>query len=134
MKTNKNKFHCPCGKDKEYINCCGIIHQDITKVKTAEDLMRSRYTAFTMGNIQYLKLSHLKKTAEYKDEIELKDWCQSVNWIKLEILSTFLGSENDDNGKVHFKAYYIENGKEYCIEEKSTFVKENNHWVYKAFE
>lgn len=127
-------MNCPCGRNQTYMNCCAIIHNDIRKAQTAEDLMRSRYSAFTMGNIKYLKQSHSKKTADYKDAIELKNWCNSVKWIKLEVISTIGGKKNDQNGKVYFKAYYLENNKQYCIEEKSTFIKENNHWVYDNFE
>ena len=40
---------CPCGLDKTYTDCCEIIHKDISKATTAEQLMRSRFVAFTKG-------------------------------------------------------------------------------------
>ena len=61
MTDLKNISNCPCGRNKTYENCCGKIHQNINKAKTAEDLMRSRYSAFTFANISYLKESHYSK-------------------------------------------------------------------------
>ena len=49
---------CPCGRNKSYQDCCGLIHKSLKEAETAEDLMRSRYTAFVKGNGQYLQKSH----------------------------------------------------------------------------
>jgi SEC-C motif-containing protein len=123
---------CPCGSKKEYSLCCGIAHSNILNVKTAEQLMRSRYSAFCMANGEYLHKSH-HSTTRPKSKSERKEivtWAKSVIWIKLEIIATSAGLENDDFGTVEFKAFYIENGTPGVIHEKSNFEKENEHWVY----
>ena len=115
---------CPCNPNKLYKNCCQKAHINIETVITAEELMRSRYSAFVLADIQYLHKSHHSTTRLSKKEYtQLEKWTKSVKWVKLEILST---AENT----VYFKAYFIENGSLDIIEEYSIFCKENNYWVY----
>ena len=122
---------CYCGSNKEYSLCCGIAHNNIKKVETAEQLMRSRYSAFCMANGDYLHISHHSTTRPRKSELkDIVKWAKSVVWVKLEVIDTSAGSENNDYGTVEFKAFYIENGTPGVIHEKSTFEKENGHWVY----
>ena len=45
---------CPCGLDATYDDCCGRLHQGRTSANTAEQLMRSRYSAFVVGDVPYL--------------------------------------------------------------------------------
>ena len=123
---------CFCGSDKDYSQCCGPIHDNIFNAKTSEQLMRSRYSAFCLADGEYLHKSHHSSTrAKSKNEIrEIAEWAKSVIWMKLEIVDTSEGLEKDDFGIVEFKAYYLESGKSNVIHEKSTFRKENGHWVY----
>lgn len=116
---------CPCNPLKLYKDCCKKAHQNINIVTSAEQLMRSRYSAFVLANIDYLQESHHSKARP--SEIENKEiliWTKSVEWVKLEVLQS---KENT----VEFKAYFYEDGSLNMIHEKSFFVKENNHWVYK---
>ena len=121
---------CPCGRNKTYEACCGLLHTNIHKGATAEDLMRSRYTAFTKANGNYLMLSHHSSTRPIKEKEAIVTWAKSVNWVKLEVLATKLGAEADAEGVVEFKAYFIEGGQEDVIHETSFFERENGHWVY----
>ncbi|BBD09151.1 SEC-C motif domain-containing protein [Desulfovibrio ferrophilus] len=47
---------CPCGSGKEYTACCEPIING-TPAPTAEALMRSRYSAYVVGNIDYIQTS-----------------------------------------------------------------------------
>ncbi|MBP8793561.1 MAG: SEC-C domain-containing protein [Lutibacter sp.] len=126
-----NQKECPCGSGKTYENCCEIAHKNILNVITAEALMRSRYSAFVLANMDYLKKSWHSSNKPSKNEIkEIVAWTQSVIWHKLEILSTSKGLKNDNEGYVEFKAYYYEGFILNNIHENSFFVKENGHWVY----
>jgi SEC-C motif domain protein len=122
---------CPCGKNNLlYIDCCKLIHEDIYKALTAEDLMRSRYSAFVLCNGDYLLESH---SIKFKDPSNIHNtirWARSVAWNRLEIISKTNGIENDTHGTVEFKAFFKEKNKLKCIHENSYFIKENNHWVY----
>jgi SEC-C motif-containing protein len=125
-------MNCPCGRIKEYEDCCGKAHQDISKALTAEDLMRSRYTAFKKVNGEYLMLSHHSSTRPVSSN-EVVAWTKSVKWLKLEVINTTGGGEDDAEGTVEFKAYYRENGKKQFKHEDSKFIRENGTWVYLGF-
>jgi SEC-C motif-containing protein len=121
---------CSCGSSKNYSDCCAIAHADVSLVKTAEQHMRSRYAAFTMANGDYLMKSHHSTTRPTQDQKAIEDWAKSVNWIRLEILATTRGKQEDEKGTVSFNAFYFEYGKIEVIHEKSAFVKENGNWMY----
>ncbi|EAS19789.1 conserved hypothetical protein [Flavobacteria bacterium BBFL7] len=124
-------MNCPCDSQRLYKNCCAIAHHQIKDVNTAQQLMRSRYSAFVMSDIDYLQRSHhSSQRPSGKEARDIKKWTQSVNWIKLEILQTNDGLEKDVTGTVEFKAYFMENGRVEVIHEHSRFCKENGHWVY----
>ncbi|WP_317132878.1 YchJ family protein [Pseudotamlana haliotis] len=102
----------------------------MAKAKTAEQLMRSRYSAFVLANGDYLIESQHSKTRQPKEKKAIINWAKSVQWIKLEVLETTKGQIEDTEGTVTFNAYFYENGKVDVIHEKSAFVKENNLWTY----
>lgn len=122
--------NCPCGRKKVYEECCGVAHKNLANVKTAEDLMRSRYTAFTQANADYLMLSQHTTTRDLSTKQELADWAWSVEWLRLEVISAFDGGPNDTEGTVEFRAHFKENGKEKYIYENSRFLKERGKWKY----
>lgn len=119
-------MNCYCGKDKPYKSCCGKIHKNIHKAKTSEDLMRSRYSAFVIGDGDYLMESHHSSTRPIQDKEAIVDWANSVRWLKLEMVEVL-------EDVVEFKAHYYESGDQF-IHERSKFVKENGHWVYLGME
>ena len=121
---------CYCGNLKNYVNCCEKIHKDLATAKTAQQLMRSRYSAFVLANGDFLMKSHHSKTRPTSEKKAIVAWAKSVNWVKLEIIETSNGLENDADGTVTFNAYFYEHGKIDIIHEKSAFIKENNHWKY----
>jgi SEC-C motif-containing protein len=121
---------CPCGSGLTYADCCEPILTSKRDAITALELMRSRYTAFTQANIDYLMRSHAAKTRPVKDRKNIERWAKSVVWMGLTILSTEAGEASDESGYVEFKALYLENGKPGQIHEKSLFRRENLKWVY----
>ncbi|MCK0144213.1 Sec-C motif domain protein [Arenibacter sp. F26102] len=123
-------MNCPCGSNNFYVQCCERAHKDLSKVTTAEQLMRSRYSAFVLGNGNYLMDSHHSNTRPLKEKKSIESWAKSVSWIRLEILNTEKGGIIDQKGTVTFNAYFFENGKVEVIHEKSGFVKENGLWMY----
>jgi len=122
--------NCPCGSGQLIVNCCEPIISGRKEAITAEALMRSRYTAFTQANVDYLLFSHSVKTRPGKERKNIELWAKSVTWMGLAILNTEAGEENDETGYVEFKALFLENGKPDQIHEKSLFSRENGKWVY----
>jgi len=122
---------CPCGSQKEYNNCCGAIINGERDASTAEELMRSRYTAFTLADGNYLlKSHHSLKRPSTKEKKEIEKWAKSVSWVGLTVISKKDGQQNDSTGYVEFKALFMEDGKINDIYENSLFKRENGKWVY----
>lgn len=121
---------CPCGSGQLFANCCEPITSGKKEALTAQELMRSRYTAFTQANVDYLMRSHSVKTRPIKERKSIEKWAKSVIWMGLTIIQAQAGDANDEIGYVEFKALYLENGKPQQIHEKSLFQRENGIWVY----
>jgi SEC-C motif-containing protein len=121
---------CPCGSGQLFVNCCEPIISGKKEAITAQVLMRSRYTAFTQANVDYLMRSHSVKTRPVKERKSIEKWAKSVTWMGLTIIQTQAGEASDKLGFVEFKALYLENGKPDQIHEKSLFHRENGKWVY----
>lgn len=121
---------CYCGSKKTYVDCCEIAHKNNGTTATAEQLMRSRYSAFVLANGDYLMETHHTSTRPIKEKKSIVKWAKSVQWIKLEVLNTSKGQLNDTEGTVTFNAFFYEKGKVDVIHEKSAFVKENEQWKY----
>lgn len=129
MKIHKAE-KCPCGKNQTYKNCCEKIHINFSTAICAEDLMRSRYTAFTLGMGQYLNDSHHKTSRNESEKESIEKWAKSVKFIKLEILNSTLGNIDDTNGTVEFKAHFKQGVFKRVIHENSSFIKEDGSWYY----
>lgn len=125
-------MNCPCGRLKAYKDCCSLLHQNLSNAKTAEDLMRSRYTAFTKANGAYLLSSH-HSTTRPENSDEIVSWAKSVKWLKLEIIKTTEGGTDDAVGTVEFKAYFKDNGRVIFLHEDSKFIREYGNWLYLGF-
>jgi len=121
---------CPCGSNRLFTECCEPIISSQKEAATCEELMRSRYTAFTTANIDYLMHSHHTETRQLKVAKNIKKWAASVQWMGLVILNTQDGAMKDDLGYVEFRAMYLEAGHLQQIHEKSFFKRENQRWVY----
>ena len=121
---------CPCGSGQTYTDCCEPIISGKRNAETALQLMRSRYTAFSKANVDYLLRSHASQTRPVKDRKNIERWAKSVVWMGLSIISTESGEANDETGYVEFKATFLEKGKPDQIHERSLFHRENGKWVY----
>ena len=59
---------CPCDSGKEYKDCCKPVLSGESPAQTAEALMRSRYTAFAKGEVDYIFNSLHPDKREQHDE------------------------------------------------------------------
>jgi SEC-C motif domain protein len=134
MEMSEKIALCPCGSNKPLDECCELIIAGNKDATTAEELMRSRYVAYTQLNINYLMVSHHSKTRPVRERKSIERWAKSVQWTGLVILGTEKGQENDTLGMVEFRALYIENGTLKQLHERSQFVRERGKWVYTSGE
>lgn len=121
---------CPCGSGLTFRDCCNLIISAQNEALTCEQLMRSRYSAYTMANVDYLMLSQHTETRRVNESKEIRKWAKSVRWMGLVILKTEAGGAKDNHGYVEFRALYMEAGQMQQIHEKSLFKRENGKWVY----
>lgn len=106
---------------------------NLKDIKTAEELMRARYHAYEICDMDFIKESHDPDNCENIDWAECEKWAKESEWLGLEIISTSKGGENDKEGIVEFKATYIENGKTTVHHERSYFVKKHGVWYYQKW-
>jgi len=92
---------------------------------TAEDLMRSRYSAFVLKEWDYLE-----KTSLTKKDYGFMSLYEKVTWERLEILGSKQGQREDSQGEVTFAAYFEDNGESKVLKETSKFHKINGKWMY----
>ena len=119
-----DEMNCPCCSGKTYENCCEPYHLGKDLPQTPEQLMRSRYTAFTSVLTNYLVETTHSSTQKDNDFSDIEDWAKSNKWLKLEIA---FAKEN----KVRFRAFYQDKNNEiYEHDELSTFTQENGKWFY----
>jgi SEC-C motif-containing protein len=115
---------CPCGLGDDYDSCCGRLHAGAAAT-TAEQLMRSRYSAFAVGDAKYLLRTW--HPAGRPRTLELDPGCQ---WTRLAVLETHDGGMFDTTGTVSFRALYVLDGQRHVLTETSRFVREGKRWVY----
>jgi SEC-C motif domain protein len=119
--------HCVCGSGKQYKNCCQAVHQSHQTATKPEQLMRARYSAYVLGLVDFIIDTHHPSSNAAESRSDIEHSCQ-LNWIKLAVMESELMSQTE--GFVHFKAFYNQAGKSYCLEERSRFTKEGDRWFY----
>jgi SEC-C motif domain protein len=97
---------------------------------TALALMRSRYTAFVRGAIDYLMATHDTTTRDAVDRKSLARWSRETAWQGLEIVATERGGEQDSEGIVEFIARGSTRGTAFAQRERSRFRRVDGRWYY----
>ncbi len=128
--SNKSIENCPCGSNKKYTECCEIFIKGNTSVETAEQLLRSRFSAYVKREIEYIVNTTLPQQQIKLDKKAIRDWAEKTNWTKVEIIKCFEGSKNDDSGTVEFVAYYKDKGLLCKHHEVGKFKKVDTLWYY----
>lgn len=123
--ADEENLPCPCGSGLPYPECCRPLHRGEATAATAEALMRSRFSAFAVGDADYLLRSWHSSTRPARLRLD-----PGQRWIRLEILGTDRGGLFDTAGTVAFRAHYREAGRPGALEEHSRFVREDGQWVY----
>ncbi|WP_241386196.1 YchJ family protein [Rhodococcus sp. CH91] len=115
---------CPCGRGPSLSECCGPLLAG-QSAPTAERLMRSRYTAFAVGDDK-----HLLRTWHPSTRPRSVDFDPDQRWTGLEVLHTTGGGFLHSAGTVDFRAHWIAAGVPGSMREHSRFVREHGDWLY----
>lgn len=119
---------CPCGGGK-YLKCCGRYHRGQWP-PTPETLMRSRFSAFALGNVDYILATWLPATRPAA--LDLSD---NPRWTRLVVEHA---SHRGDRGEVVFRAYFVEPNADLVaaeaapqvMREHSLFKRVAQRWYY----
>lgn len=118
---------CWCGRPAAAADCCGRYLDGTVPAPTAEALMRSRYSAYVLGNEPYLLATWHASTRPAS--LDLTEDA-GTKWLGLEIKRTEAGAEQDQRGIVEFVARYKVGGRAHRLHEVSRFVREDGRWYY----
>ncbi|AFM16852.1 hypothetical protein Mycch_2069 [Mycolicibacterium chubuense NBB4] len=109
---------CPCGSDDRYRQCCRPLHAGERQAATAEQLMRSRYSAFVLGDAEYLWRTWHPRTRPERVTVD-----PAIVWTGLEVI--------DHNGdEVEFRAHYRTVQRTGTLHERSRFAVRARRWFY----
>jgi len=96
-----------------------------------EQLMRSRYTAYSLGEIKYIEKTQRGNAAKKFNFNSAKRWAAKSRFVNLKIVQTSMHDDDPDIGYVEFIASYIdEAGREQSLHEHSEFRQFKGKWFY----
>ncbi|MBB2990134.1 SEC-C motif-containing protein [Mycolicibacterium iranicum] len=111
---------CPCGSGTAFGACCLPLHLGERHAASAEQLMRSRYSAYVVGDSAYVwRTWHPRTRPAEVNDLE-------VTWRRLEILDRVAGQAGDDVGEVEFRAHH----RVGVLHERSRFEMRAGRWFY----
>ena len=117
---------CPCGRPLPYEHCCARWHAgpQALQAPTAEDLMRSRYGAFALGLLDYLRDTWHPSTRP----AAIEPLPAGLRWLGLDVRRHV--QQDADHAIVEFVARSKLGGKAERLHETSRFVREDGRWFY----
>jgi SEC-C motif domain protein len=123
MSMNTLANACPCGIPTNYDACCGRYISGAANAPTAEALMRSRYSAYTLNDEAYLRKTWEPRACP--SERIVHD--EPTKWLGLDVRKH---TQDGDRATVEFVARYKIGGKAHRLHELSRFVREDGRWLY----
>ncbi|MDO6692494.1 YchJ family protein [Aliiglaciecola sp. 3_MG-2023] len=119
-----NSRYCPCNSNKLFADCCEPFLSRSDFPQTAEQLMRSRFSAYVKKNYQYILDTYATKSRQNLSVNELQQADKGTQWLSLEVVSCA------NQNSVEFKAYSQVDNTFYLLHEVSHFQIESEKWVY----
>ncbi|MAM95947.1 YchJ family protein [Parvibaculum sp.] len=121
---------CPCRSGLEFAQCCEPYLTDAKQPSGPEALMRSRYSAFATGNIDYLEETLLPGTRDDFDRKGAAEWAAASEWTGLEVRAVEGGGPGEDEGIVEFVAHFRQQDADRVHHETANFKRQDGRWWY----
>lgn len=121
-------MNCPCGSGQNFEQCCQPLIEGKRDACSPEELMRSRYSAYTIRNIDYLRATHDPQNLQDMSVEGAREWAEKATFTGLQILRS---EEAGNKGTVEFIASYDWEGQPETHHEVSTFRKQKGRWYFK---
>jgi len=119
---------CPCGSGQTLDGCCGPVIAGAA-AETAEGLLRSRYTAFVLGNIEYLADTLGPEIRGDFDQVEAANTAKDAKWQGLEVRAVTGGGADDETASIEFIARFRLHDQQRAHHEVSEFRREDGRWM-----
>lgn len=119
------KRTCPCGSGRQYPACCEPLHDGVERAETAEQVMRSRFSAFALALRDPLLRSWHPRTRPHQLDVD-----PDLEFVRLEILDVVDGGPDDSEGIVEFAAHWRLGQQTGVQRERSRFVRRAGRWMY----
>lgn len=120
-----SELPCPCGSGTPYDRYCGPLHDNQVQATTAEQLMRSRYSAYARGRLDHVFRTWHPRTRPVEVEAN-----PQLSWTGLSVELTEAGQPGDQEGVVVFAATYQTPAGSGVQRERSRFTRRAGRWVY----
>ncbi len=130
MSAESASMACPCGSEKSYENCCQPYLQGELYPPTPQALMRSRYTAYTRADIEYIQRTMRGPALQGFNAESAGQWARQIQWLNLKIVDAPAVNDQTVRGYIEFMAFFSENGCRQVIHERSEFQKLEGRWYY----
>jgi SEC-C motif-containing protein len=116
---------CPCRQTsstpRSYAECCQPFIEGKAAAPSAEALMRSRYSAYAVGAIDYLVETVAPEARHDLDRASLETWARDSKWTGLDIVETSEGQPGDKTGIVEFIARFTRENAPQSHHERAVF-------------
>ena len=121
---------CHCGITNVYAECCGRLIEGGQNPDSAESLMRSRYSAFVIKNMEYLQVTEDPQTRSFNNQEDNRKFAESVEFTGLQVI---FSSEKGNKATVEFIANYRDliTGEVQMHHEVSQFRQQAGVWLYR---
>jgi SEC-C motif-containing protein len=118
---------CPCGSGQKFSACCEPIIKQQRVAATAEQAMRSRFTAHAMQDSEHLHRTYLPTASQ--PYVAEKQTGEPMQWTRL-VIHSHEPEVKPNMSYVDFSAYYREGNSEQVMHEKSEFLRVNGVWLF----
>ncbi|MCF6442094.1 YchJ family protein [Pseudoalteromonas luteoviolacea] len=118
---------CFCGNTQTFEQCCQPFITGVATPKTAEQLMRSRFSAYCTHAGEYILKTYASKTRTGHTVEDILLFAKQVDFVHLDVIQT---DQDDQYQYVEFKAAYVEGSVLSALHERSRFIQENGAWLY----
>ena len=120
-------MECPCQSGRDFTECCGPILAGHITAPTPEALMRSRFSAFARGELDYLRTTMVPEHQEEFHPDDARRWNENTQWLELIVHDT---ATDGDTGTVRFTAIFRHKESTQSLTERSRFVRRDGQWYY----
>jgi SEC-C motif domain protein len=123
-------FLCPCQSGQPYQICCSPLHQGVVLVQSPEQLMRSRYSAYALGHIDYIVHTTVLVQQPLLDQRGIRAWSQNSQWLGLTVYEQKIARHSVHHAWVRFTAKWQDQQGLHQHDELSAFVQVGQQWFF----